>query len=378
MLGAAMAVPLLDLTRNDPAFQQELEAAALGVLRSGRFILGPEVEGLEQELATYLGSRHVIALSSGTDALLVALMALGIGPGDEVAVPVYSFFATAGVVSRLNARPVFVDVEPEWKNIDPKALEHVLQRHTKIKAVIPVHLYGAPAAMTALQRLCSARNVPMIEDAAQAIGTRCWGPMAGTIGLAGAFSTFPSKNLGGPGDGGFLCTNDSDFAHRVRQLRNHGQSDAYRHERVGGNFRMDALQAAILRVQLRRLEQLTTKRRENANRYRIVFANAGLGEDVQLPQDVGDRHTYHQFVVHFEDEPRRDAVRAALVQKQIGCSVYYPLPFHKQPCWQNLGYQDGDFPVAEAAANTNLALPIFPGLTGDEQRAVVDAIAQVL
>lgn len=376
MLGA-MAVPLLDLTRNDPKLQQEIEAAALAVLRSGRFILGPEVEGLEHELATYLGARHVIALSSGTDALLVALMGLGVGPGDEVAVPVYSFFATAGAVSRLGARPVFVDIEPAWKNIDPAALARALERHKKVKAVIPVHLFGAPADMAGLRKVLEPRGIPMIEDAAQAIGTRTEGRMAGTFGLAGAFSTFPSKNLGGPGDGGFLSTNDADFAHRIRQLRNHGQSNAYRHERIGGNFRMDALQAAILRVKLRHLEEFTNRRRENANRYRMLFANAGLGEDVAVPQDVGDRHTYHQFVLHLAPE-QRDAVRAALTQQGIGCAVYYPLPFHLQPCWQGLGYREGDFPVAEAAAKSNLALPIYPELRGDEQRAVVSALADAL
>jgi dTDP-4-amino-4,6-dideoxygalactose transaminase len=370
-------VPLLDLTRQYKLLQAELEAAALGVLRSGKYILGDEVSSLEKELAAYLGCAQVVGLSSGTDALLAPLMALGVQPGDEVVVPVYSFFATAGVVSRLGATPVFVDVEPVWHNLDPQALGKALERHRRVKAIVPVHLYGAPCDMAAITALGKARGIPIVEDACQAIGTRIGGRMAGTLGLCGAFSTFPSKNLGGPGDGGFLATDDEGFAARIRQLRMHGQSDAYRHESVGGNFRLDALQAAILRVKLRHLESWTRSRREHAARYRELFAAAGLERDVRLPADVADRHTYHQYVVQLPPA-RRDAVRQALAERGIGCAVYYPLPFHLQPCWRGLGGREGQFPVAEAAAKSNLALPIFPELTDGEQQQVVAAIAAAL
>lgn len=376
-----MAIPILDLTRQHATIGPELEAAALRVLRSGRFILGPEVDELERELADFTGAGSCVALSSGTDALLAPLMALGVGPGDAVLVPVYSFFATAGVVSRLGAKPVFVDVDPVWNCIDPQAAARAIERQPEIKAVIPVHLYGAPAPMAALQTACAPRSIAIVEDAAQAIGTRIGSQLAGTLGLCGAFSTFPTKNLGGAGDGGFLTTNDAEFGTKIRQLRNHGQSDLYRHETVGGNFRMDALQAAILRVKLPHLEAWNDARRANAQRYRDLFATNGLSDLVRLPQPVGsgtrDAHSYHQFVIHIEGG-RRDAVRAHLTSRSIGCAVYYPLPFHLQPCWRGLGYREGAFPVAEAAAQTNLALPIYPELRADEQQQVVAAIAEAL
>lgn len=371
-----MTVPLLDLTRQYTEIQAEMEAAALGVLRSCRYILGPEVEGLERELAAYLGCRHVVALSSGTDALLAAMMAHGIGPGDEVAMPVYSFFATAGAVARTGAKPVFVDIEPRFCNIDPAALERVLRERPRVKAVMIVHLYGAPADLEAIGAITRRHGVALFEDAAQAIGTRYQGRPVGAFGLAAGWSTFPSKNLGGCGDGGFLSTDDDAFAERVRRLRNHGQSELYRHEVVGGNFRMDALQAALLRVKLRHLERYTERRRANAALYAKLFREAGLG-DVRLPEDVPDRHTYHQYVVHLP-QGRRDAVREQLQAKGIGCAVYYPLAFHQQPCFQSLGYRPGDFPVAERAALDNLALPIFPALRPEEIAEVVGAVRAAL
>src|SRR5882672_1693751 len=292
----AMSVPMIDLVRYQ-AQLAELEVAVARVLRSGQYILGPEVENLERELAAYLGCKHVVAMSSGTDALLAALMALGIGPGDEVVLPTYSFFATAGVVARVGARPVFVDVEAEHWNIDPQRLATALAKCRRARAVIGVHLFGAPFAAAAVLAICQQAGVPLLEDAAQAIGTRHDGRSCGSFGLCSGWSTFPTKNLGGLGDGGFLSTNDAEFAQRCRLLRNHGQAEQYRHVVVGGNFRMDALQAAPLRIKLRAIEQITAQRRQNAARYRQLFAQAGLLDWLALPADVADRHAYHQFVV---------------------------------------------------------------------------------
>lgn len=369
-----MAVPLLDLTRQYATIQSEVEAVTLDVLRSGRYVLGPEVEALEQELADYLGAAHVIGLSSGTDALLAALMANGVGEGDQVLLPVYSFFATAGTVARLGARPVFVDIEPTHANASLDALAAALASGHNVKAAIFVHLYGSAEGVEPATRLLADAGVPLIEDAAQAIGTRVGGVFAGTVGQCGCFSTFPTKNLGGAGDGGFLSTDDDELASTIRRLRNHGQVDAYRHASVGGNFRLDAMQAAILRVKLRHLESWTERRRINADTYRELFASKLGGSDIELPTDVIDRHTYHQFVIHM-DAARRDGVLASLRERDIGCSVYYPLPFHLQPCFEPLGYGEGDFPVAEQKSRTNLALPIFPELRRDELEEVVDAIA---
>lgn len=372
-----MAVPLLDLTRQYKIIGEELEAATLAVLRSGRYVLGPEVEEFEREVAEYIGAAHVIGLSSGTDALLAALMALGIGPGDRVVMPVYSFFATAGTVARLGAQPVLVDIEPTWGNLDANALQRVIERDDNVRAAIFVHLYGAGSGIEQVAEVLDAAGIPMIEDAAQAIGTRVNGVSAGTIGRCGCFSTFPTKNLGGAGDGGFLSTNDDDLALTIRQLRNHGQTDAYRHQSIGGNFRLDALQAAVLRVKLRYLEGWTESRRAHADRYRELFAERLPDRGIELPTDVADRHTYHQFVLHL-DAAARDGVRLALGEREIGCSVYYPLPFHLQPCFADLGYSAGDFPVAEKKSHTNLALPIFPELRDEELEEVVDAIQQAL
>lgn len=368
-------VPLLDLTRQYRELGPELEEAALRVLRSGRYIMGPEVDALEQELADYLGAGAVMGLSSGTDALLVALMALGVGPGDKVLMPVYSFFATAGVVVRLGATPVFVDIEPDHCNLAPERLREALDKHDKIAAAIVVHLYGAAIDMEAIAPMLADRGIPMIEDAAQAVGTRTGGKMVGTTGLCGCYSTFPSKNLGGVGEGGFLSTNDDAFADRIRLLRNHGQAEAYWHTDVGGNFRMHALQAACLRVKLRYLEKFTEARRTNAQRYRDLFRSHGLEGWIRPPADVSDRHVYHQFVVHMPAGDR-DRVKDSLVSQGIGCAVYYPHPLHLHPCFTELGYATGDFPVAEEAAATNLALPIFPELKESEAEEVVQALAE--
>lgn len=368
-----MPVPLIDLTR-DRAQLAEVEAAVVRVVRSGQYILGPEVENLERELQAYLGCRHVVTMSSGTDALLAPLMALGIGPGDEVALPTYSFFATAGVVARTGARPVFVDSEPEFLTLDPQRLEETLRRCSRPKAVMAVHLFGASFDVDAVLAVCRRFSVPLIEDAAQAIGTKHKGRMAGGDGLCAGWSTFPTKNLGGLGDGGFLSTNDAEFAARCRLLRNHGQAELYRHHAIGGNFRMDAIQAAALRVKLRDIERITTQRRENATRYRKLFADAKLMDWAKLPTDT-DRHAYHQFVLRVP-AAKRDAAINHLRSQGIGCAVYYPVPFHRQPCFQYLGADPGDFPVAERAAAEALALPIFQGLTEGEQIDVVGVLAK--
>lgn len=368
-----MPVPLIDLTR-DKAQLAEVEAAVVRVVRSGQYILGPEVENLERELQQYLGCKHALTMSSGTDALLAPLMALGIGPGDEVVLPTYSFFATAGVVARVGARPVFVDVEPTWLNIDPQKLEAALRACKRPKAVMAVHLFGSSFDVDAVLAICKKFSVPLIEDAAQAIGTKRKGRMAGGDGLCAGWSTFPTKNMGGIGDGGFLTTNDDAFAATCKLLRNHGQAELYKHHLIGGNFRMDAIQASALRVKLRDMERVTTTRRDNAARYRKLFADAKLLDWARLPTDQ-DRHAYHQFVLRVPKE-QRDAAIAHLRAQGIGCAVYYPIPFHRQPCFAYLGADAKDFPVAEQAAAEALALPIFQGLTEAEQIDVVGALAK--
>jgi dTDP-4-amino-4,6-dideoxygalactose transaminase len=377
LFGHNMPVPLIDLTRNKVQLA-EVEAAVVRVVRSGQYILGPEVENLEKELQDYLGCNHALAMSSGTDALLAPLMALGIGPGDEVVMPTYSFFATAGVVARVGAKPVFVDVDDDFLCLDPERLEAALKRCKKPRAVMAVHLFGAAFDVDAVLAVCRKFSVPLIEDAAQAIGTKRNGRMAGGDGLCAGWSTFPTKNFGGLGDGGFLTTNDAEFAAKCRLLRNHGQAELYLHHAIGGNFRMDAIQAAALRVRLRDMEEITEQRRENAARYRRLFADAGLTDWARLPLEMpgeNDRHAYHQFVLRVPAE-QRNAAMAHLRSQGIGCAVYYPVPFHRQPCFAYLGHDAKDFPVAERAAAEALALPIFQGLSEAEQIDVVGALAK--
>jgi len=369
-----MPVPMIDLCR-DKAQLAQVEAAVSAVVRSGQYVLGPEVERLEAELCAYLGCAHALTMSSGTDALLCPLMALGIGAGDAVLLPTYSFFATAGVVARTGARPVFVDVEDTWLTLDPQRLEDALRQHRNVKAVMAVHLFGAPFRVDEIVAICARAGVPLIEDAAQAIGTKYRGRMCGRDGLCAAWSTFPTKNLGGIGDGGFFTTDDKKLADRCRLLRNHGQAEQYKHHVVGGNFRMDAIQATALRVKLQSIEKITATRRQNAERYRRLFSEARLLDRLQLPTDVADRHAYHQFVLRVPAD-RRDALLAHLREQGIGSAVYYPLPFHLQPCFHDLGGKRGDCPVAERAAASALALPIFQGLTEGEQIEVVGAIGK--
>ena len=364
-----MTVPLLDLQAQYTPLRQALLDAVTRVCDSQRFIGGPEVEGLEQELCSTLGYRHAIGLSSGTDAVLAALMALEIGPGDEVITPTYSFFATAGCVVRVGATPVLVDSEPGTFNIDTRAAIAAITPRTK--AIIPVHLFGQAAEMAPIVAEAKKRGIAVIEDAAQAIGCTYHGQAIGTIGAVGCFSFFPSKNLGAFGDAGFVTATDDAIAKKLRLIRTHGMEPKYYHQLVGANFRIDALQAAVLRVKLPKLAGWTAGRQANAARYRALFAGAGLSE-VVLPIEAPDRtHIYNQFVIRV---PQRDKLRAHLDAAKIGTEVYYPVPFHLQACFASLGYKPGAFPEAEAAANDSLALPIYPELTEAQQAAVVNAI----
>jgi dTDP-4-amino-4,6-dideoxygalactose transaminase len=365
-------VPLLDLQAQYRPLRNEILAAMTRVADSQRFIMGPETAALETELARMLGVQHAVAVSSGTDALLVALMALAIGPGDEVITSTYSFFATAGVVVRVGARPVFVDIDPVTFNLDPMQLAGVITPRTK--AIVPVHLFGLSADLDPIFYEASRSSVAVIEDAAQAIGATYKSRQVGALGAIGCFSFFPSKNLGAFGDGGLLTTNDAGLATRARRLRVHGMEPKYYHHLVGGNFRMDEIQAAVLRVKAPHLAAWTEARRVNAARYVRMFGDAGLLDRVTLPVEPRDRrHIFNQFVIR---TPDRDALKRHLDERGIGNEIYYPVPFHMQPCFAGLGYRLGAFPHAERAANESLALPIYGELTVEQQQSVVDAVAE--
>jgi dTDP-4-amino-4,6-dideoxygalactose transaminase len=368
------AVPLLDLQAQYRPLRDEILKAIARVCDSQRFIMGPEVDALERELAEYLEVKEAVAVSSGTDALLAAMMALGIGPGDEVVTSTYSFFATAGCVARLGATPKLVDIDPVTYNLDVTAVAAALSSRTK--AIIPVHLYGLCADMDPLIDLATRHGIALIEDACQAIGARYRGRQAGSMATAGCFSFFPSKNLGAFGDAGLVTTNDAQLAHEIRLLRNHGAEPKYYHHRIGGNFRLDALQAAVLRVKLPHLPRWTEMRRANAVRYGTRFAQAGLKDRVTLPvEPEGYHHIFNQYVIRVPD---RERVRTYLADHGIGTEIYYPVPFHLQQCFASLGHRRGDFPQAEAAADSTLAVPIYGELTADQQDLVVRTIADAL
>jgi dTDP-4-amino-4,6-dideoxygalactose transaminase len=374
------AVPLLDLKAQYATIRDELREAIDRVAESQHFILGPEVEDLEREVADYSQCAHGIGVSSGSDALLVALMAINIKPGDEVITTPYTFFATAGAVARLGARPVFVDIDPLTYNIDPGKIEAAITERTR--AIIPVHLYGQMADMNPIMETAARHDLYVIEDAAQAIGSEYKGHRAGSIGHFGCFSFFPSKNLGGFGDGGMVTANDAELADRVKLLRNHGYRPKYYNKVVGGNFRLDAIQAAVLRVKLRYLDAWTEARQKNAALYRDLFAEAGLNvspgsadgaNGVVLPTEAADcRHIYNQFVIRSQ---RRDALMAHLKERKVGTEIYYPVPMHLQECFADLNYKPGDFPLSERAAEETVALPIYPELTEAMLSSVVSAIA---
>jgi len=373
-----MAVPLLDLNAHHEPLKQEILAALEKTFRSNAFILGPDVGKLEERVAGYCQAKYGIGVTSGTDALLLALMALGIGPEDEVVTTPYSFFATAGVIVRLGAKPVLVDIDPITYNIDPAKIKSVLT--AKSKAIIPVHLYGQCADMAPIMDIAKRHNLSVIEDAAQAIGSEYRdGRRACSMGTIGCLSFFPSKNLGCLGDGGMAITNDSELAERMRILRVHGSKPKYYHKVIGGNFRLDTIQAAVLNVKLNYLDGWTKRRQENAERYEFLFRQSGvvqkgkvrLPEAVYRSEGVKHYHIYNQFVLRVE---RRDALMEHLKQKGIGAEIYYPVPFHLQECFQYLGHKKGDFQESERAANETIAIPIYPELTPAQQTEVVESI----
>jgi dTDP-4-amino-4,6-dideoxygalactose transaminase len=366
-----MKVPLLDLDAQYTPLRSELLAAVTRVCDSQRFIMGPEIDALERELCAQLGVKHAITVSSGTDALLLALMVLGIKAGDEVVTTTFSFFATAGAIVRVGATPVLVDIDPATFNIDPAQAAAAITPRTK--AIMPVHLFGLGADMDPIMDAANRAGIPVIEDAAQAIGSSYKSRPLGTIGAFGCFSFFPSKNLGAFGDAGLLTTEDAALADRARLLRTHGMKPKYYHHLVGANFRMDALQAAVLRVKAPHLARWTEGRRANAARYRRLFHDAGL-DTVTLPVEPPDRtHIFNQFVIRTAD---RDELKRHLDAQGIGNEIYYPVPFHLQPCFADLGYRQGAFPHAERAALESLAIPVYGELTAAQQETVVSAVGQ--
>ncbi len=368
-----MQVPLLDLKAQYHTIRDEVLSAVSAVLESQQFILGPVVQECEKLAAEYSACHYGVGVTSGTDALLACLMAEGIGPGDEVITTPYTFFATAGCMARLGAKPVFVDICPKTYNIDVRQIEQRITPRTK--AIIPVHLFGQCADMDSILDIAGRHKLVVIEDAAQAIGAEYKGRRAGSMGHYGCFSFFPSKNLGAAGDGGMVVTQDADRAERLRVLRAHGSKPKYYHSLVGGNFRLDALQAAIVNVKFRYLDQWTARRQANAQRYRKLFEESGLvaAQQVGLPYAVPEgRHIYNQFVIRV---PKRDALLAHLKAQGIGTEIYYPVPLHLQQCFAGLGYKAGDLPQSEAAASETLALPIYPELTPEAQQYVVACIA---
>jgi len=384
---AESPVPLLDLTAQYAPLREAIESTLARLCAAQQFVLGPEVEALEAEIADYCGTAHGIGVSSGTDALLLALMALDIGPGDEVITSPFTFFATGGVIARLGARPVFCDIEPASFNLDPAAVARFVHEDCRfdsaqlvnrktggtVKALMPVHLYGRMADMTALGGIAERFGLAVVEDAAQAIGAEdSDGRRAGSCGDIGCLSFFPTKNLGAFGDAGMCVSGNAELSDRMRILRVHGGAPKYYHAEIGGNFRIDALQAAILRIKLRHLEEWTAARQANAQRYRELFAEAGLDTVIELPAAGDGRHTYNQFVIR---TTRRDELRQWLADRHVGTEIYYPLGLHQQACFAYLGHSQDEFPEASRAAREVLALPIFPELGEARQQRVVREIA---
>jgi len=384
-----MKVPLLDLQAQYNALKPELDRAIAEVMASQHFILGPQVQECEKAIAAYSQCAHGVGVSSGTDALLMCLMAEDIGPGDEVITTPYTFFATAGAIARVGARPVFVDIEPVSYNIEPAQIEAKIT--SKTRALIPVHLYGQMADTEAVMAIARKHNLVVIEDAAQAIGAERHGKRAGSLGHYGCFSFFPSKNLGAAGDGGMIVTNDAQRAEKLVRLRAHGSKPKYYHKVVGGNFRLDTLQAAIVTAKLKYLDGWTTSRQRNAERYDKLFAASKLAvtdslryasnghaqgsangaPQLVLPKTVAERHIFNQYIVRTS---RRDQLKTALQDKGVSTEIYYPVPMHLQECFASLGYKPGAFPLSESAAQETLALPIYPELTDAQAAYVVDAV----
>jgi dTDP-4-amino-4,6-dideoxygalactose transaminase len=392
-----MRVPLLDLREQYRTLAEPIQAALDAVLKSQRFILGPQVEAFEKAIRTYCDAPYAIGVSSGTDALLAILMALGIGRGDAVVTPPYTFFATAGCIARTGARPLFVDIDPETYNISPSAIQEYIEKNCqtdsngelkarsgeKVRAIIPVHLFGLCCEMDAIHQISERYQLDVIEDAAQAIGAEY--PFAGrttkagTMGEVGFFSFYPSKNLGAAGDAGMIICRDTELAKKLRILRDHGMDPRYFHRVIGGNFRLDEIQAAILAVKLPHLESWSAARRDAADFYRAEFERTGLVKKVVLPAEpyrnrgLTNHHIYHQYVIR---TPRRDALREHLAKREIDTAIYYPLGLHEQKAFLYLGYKKGDFPETERATRETLALPIYPEITREAQRYLVNAIVE--
>ncbi len=377
-----MKVPLLDLTRQYEQIRNEIENAVSEVIESQRFILGPKVEELEEQIAKYCQCSHAVGVSSGTDALLISLMCAQVGQGDFVITTPYTFFATAGAIARVGAIPLFVDINSETYNMDPEKLGELVsqlpeEKKRRVKAIIPVHLYGQCADMEQILESLKGMDIVVIEDAAQAIGSEYefsngLTKRAGAMGDYGCFSFFPSKNLGAFGDGGMVTVNDDSLYERLKILRVHGSKPKYYHKIVGGNFRLDSLQAAVLSVKLKYLDKWTKARQNNAQTYRTLFHEAGLDDIVTVPVEKEKRHIYNQFVIRVRE--KRDELRNFLQSKGIGTEVYYPVALHVQDCFKDLGYREGDFPESIAASRATLALPIFPELRQDELEYVVNCI----
>lgn len=370
------SVPLLDVKRDNEPLREEFIAALTRVLDSGQFIGGPDCQLLEQELASYCQTQFAVGCASGSDALLLALMAVGIEAGDEVILPSFTFFATASAVARLGARPVFCDIDRESFNLDPEQVEALVTPRTK--AIIPVHLFGQCCEMGRLLEIAAKHQLQIVEDCAQSIGASYGGVACGGIGRVGCFSFYPTKNLGGFGDGGIMTTNDAEVADRLRLLANHGMRPRYHHQAIGLNSRLDSFQAALLAIKLRELPRWTRARQENARRYQQMFAERGMTDLIAVPKvNVDGEHVWNQFTVRIQGAAR-DAVRQQLAERKIGTEVYYPIPLHQQVCFAYLGYQTGSLPETERACAEVLSLPIFPGLTANEQATVVDTLADVL
>jgi dTDP-4-amino-4,6-dideoxygalactose transaminase len=366
-----MKVPLLDLVAQHRTIRDEMMEAVTRVFDTQQFVMGAGVEDFERAVAEYLGVKHAIGCASGSDALLLALMALGVGEGDEVITTAYTFFATTSAITRLGALPVYVDIAYDDFNLNVELLERAITPRTK--AILPVHLYGQCARMDAIVEIANKHNFPVVEDAAQAIGAELKGQRAGTMGAIGCFSFFPSKNLGAAGDGGLMTTDDDALAAKLRILRVHGMEPKYYHQVVGVNSRLDALQAAVLKVKLKYLDQWNESRRANAARYERLFAEAGLEEIVTPKVHADCLHIFHQYTIRCE---RRDELKAFLQQEGVGAEVYYPVPLHLQECFAFLGYGGGELPEAERAARECLSLPIYAELTDEQQRRVVEKIAE--
>jgi len=374
-----MKVPLLDLKNQYQTIKNEILESLHELIESQYFILGPHVESLEKDIAAYCQTGFAIGVSSGTDALLVSLMAADIKQGDIVITTPYTFFATAGSIARTGARILFADIDPDTYNISPKSIKKKLaelddSEKASLKAIIPVHLYGQCAEMDEILQISSKYNLVIIEDAAQAIGAEYKGTRAGSIGDMGCFSFFPSKNLGAFGDGGMVTTNSEELHHKLCTLRGHGSDPKYYHNLLGGNFRLDAIQAAVISIKLKYLDQWTKARQQNASKYRELFAEADMGSIIKLPVEKENRHIYNQFVISLNK--KRDELRQYLQKADIGTEIYYPVPMHLQKCFAYLNYKKGDFPESEYAADHTLALPVYPELTDDQLEYVVTIIKE--